>query len=175
MCLGHKITGAHRPQRLRGHTLAHASVQGGDAADLGRGQEKRQRSADAGTRRRPPCRPTPQRLLQGLPRLGRHVRPLERPKTVGEAGSSWCSRELQRSRSHTSTRTTTSGAAMVETGVCPKTVRGTALNSSRRSAIRMADRSPADACQVDATTPTVKQRADMLVTTTLDKTGRLVQ
>ena len=132
MCLGHKITGAHRPQRLRGHTLAHASVQGGDAADLGRGQEKRQRSADAGTRRRPPCRPTPQRLLQGLPRLGRHVRPLERPKTVGEAGSSWCSRELQRSRSHTSTRTTTSGAAMVEIGGLPDLIKKLGDHFSKR-------------------------------------------
>ena len=37
--------------------------------------------------------PPLQRLLQGLPRLGRRVRPLERPKTEGEAASSWCSRE----------------------------------------------------------------------------------
>ena len=41
------------------------------------------------------------------------------PKRRGKPPSSWCSRERQRSRSHTSRRTITSGAAMVEIGGLP--------------------------------------------------------
>ena len=40
VCLGHNITGAQHEQRLGGDIVAYASVHGGDAANLGRGQEK---------------------------------------------------------------------------------------------------------------------------------------
>ena len=126
VCLGHIITGAQHEQRLRGHIVAYASVRDGDAADLGRGQETLLCSADAAAPRRPPRRAPRGRLSQGLPEAGKACQAARATKNGWRGATSWCSSQLQLSRSAASRRTQSvpvrTAPLWWKSGVCPKTV-----------------------------------------------------
>ena len=125
VCLGHIITGARHEQRLRGHIVAYASVRDGDAADLGRGQETLLCSADAAAPRRPPRRAPRGRLSQGLPEAGKACQAARAIKNGWRGATSWCSSQLQLSRSPGGRRTQSEPVRTAplwwKSGVCPKT------------------------------------------------------
>ena len=123
VCLGHIITGAQHEQRLRGHIVAYASVRDGDAADLGRGQETLLCSADAAAPRRPPRRAPRGRLSQGLPEAGKACQAARATKNGWRGATSWCSSQLQLSRTPASRRTkrvpVRTAPLWWKSGVCP--------------------------------------------------------
>ena len=134
VCLGHIITGAQHEQRLRGHIVAYASVRDGDAADLGRGQETLLCSADAAAPRRPPRRAPRGRLSQGLPEAGKACQAARATKNGWRGATSWCSSQLQLSRSPGGRRTQSEPVRTAplwwKSGVCPKTGSARSITST---------------------------------------------